>query len=59
MLASGFKLAKATAAVTAVTEADKVAKNLVTIFERQGKTVELIKLNIDQEVKAASKLLES
>jgi hypothetical protein len=51
---NGFALAKAIAIVTQVTEADKVAKNLVTVMEVHSVTVELIRVNIDLEVKLAS-----
>lgn len=45
---------KAIAAVTQVTEADKLANDFVNIFEVHGKTVDLIKIFIATEVKLAS-----
>lgn len=41
---------------TQITEADKVAKDVVTLFEANHRTVNIIRAMVDMEVKAASKL---
>jgi hypothetical protein len=57
LLEDGFGIAKAISKSTAVTESDRLAKDLVTVFEDHNKTVELIKAHISIEVKQASKYL--
>jgi len=54
LTSAGFKLAKAITDVTAVTEADKITKDLVTIFEDHGLTVALIDAHVAREVKEAN-----
>jgi len=54
LLAEGFGLAKSITKQTAITEADKICKDLVIVFESHGKTVDLIRVTIGQEVKAAN-----
>ncbi len=49
-----FALAKAISKKTGVTESDKVAKDMVTVFEANNLTIELIHAHISMEVKQAS-----
>lgn len=50
-----FEALRAITKHTQITEADKLAKDMVTVFEAHNKTVEVIRALIIDEVKAASK----
>jgi hypothetical protein len=51
LLADDLKLAFTVSNITQITEADKIAKALVIIFQEHNKTLALLQAFIDEEVK--------